>query len=137
MQRVNNYRVYRKDTKEWGEIIGYDKSDDGEWIHIKFYTSDGQAYYEKWYRVSDEDIVIMEYTGLKDKNGKEIYEGDILRDSLGWVFVVVWDDDDARFIGHHAKTRGETYICYVGREPKAEIIGSIYDNPELLQEVDK
>lgn len=77
---------------------------------------------------------VGQYAGLKDKNGKEIYEGDILRDSLGWICVVEWDNDNARFLGRHTKSRGDTYICYVGREPKSEIIGNIHDNPELLEQ---
>lgn len=78
---------------------------------------------------------VGQYTGLPDRYGKEIYKGDICRDSLGWVFVVEWDNDGSRFIGRHSKPRGDTYICYVGREPAVEVIGNIYDNPELLGEV--
>lgn len=61
-----------------------------------------------------------------------IYEGDICIDSLGWVFEVIWDNDNARFIGRHSKSRGDTYVCYIGRQPKVEIIGNIHDHPELL-----
>lgn len=78
------------------------------------------------------DFELMQYTGLKDRYGKEIYEGDICRDSLGWVFVVKWDAECARFIGTHSKPRGDTYICYIDRTPLVEIIGNICENPKLL-----
>jgi uncharacterized phage protein (TIGR01671 family) len=76
---------------------------------------------------------IMQYTGIKDKNGKEIYEGDIIRvDWFGWVAEVKWDGDNGRFIGF---TFGnERKIVYVDREPKVEVIGNIYENPELLKQ---
>jgi hypothetical protein len=77
---------------------------------------------------------IGQYTGLKDKNGVEIYEGDVLADLHGWAYEVQWDDENGRFLGYHNKPRGDTYVCYVGREPKSTIIGNIHDNPELLEE---
>lgn len=80
------------------------------------------------------ELILMQYTGLKDKNGMEIYEGDICRDSLGWIFEVFCDVNNGRFLGRHSKPRGEIYICYVDREPSVEIIGNIYENPELLKE---
>lgn len=89
---------------------------------------DGKGYHKL--RMSDFEL--LPYTGLKDKHGKEIYEGDICRDSLGWVFAVEWDED-GRFIGKHSKPRGDAYICYVGREPAVEVIGNRWDNPELLE----
>ena len=76
-------------------------------------------------------------TGLKDKRGKLIFEGDICRDSMDWAFKVIWDCGNVRFIGRHHKARGDTYICYVGREPAVEIIGNIYDNPDLLEKTER
>ena len=77
---------------------------------------------------------VGQYTGLDDKNGKDIFEGDILKDSLGWVCLVKWDDSNGRFLGYHKKPRGDTYVCYVGGKPAQEIIGNIHDNPELMWE---
>jgi uncharacterized phage protein (TIGR01671 family) len=75
---------------------------------------------------------VGEFTGLADKNGRKIYEGDIFKttDSNGRCLVVVeWDNENARFLGRDQRKR----IWYVGREPAAEIIGNIHDNPELLK----
>jgi len=86
------------------------------------------------------DIVLMQYTGLKDKNGTEIYEGDILLFNNShngmnrkWKCVV--------------KYRGGSFVCEYPVDgvynhfdswnvPKVtwEVIGNIYENPELLEE---
>lgn len=77
-------------------------------------------------------VEIMQYTGLKDKNGMEIYEGDILWDSGEYYSPVIWSED---YSGWFIQT-------YDGPEPLWEmakesvIAGNIYDNPELLKEGD-
>ena len=74
--------------------------------------------------LNENDIEIMQYTGLKDKNGKEIYEGDILRNGQR-VFDVHYCDSIAQF--EHG---GKSFVDIDAS--KTEIIGNIYENPELL-----
>lgn len=78
---------------------------------------------------------LMQYTGLKDKNDKEIYEGDIVAlDSLGG-FVVEYDNENARFMfngEHKDKDYGHCgFHLYAQKE--IEVIGNIYENADLLR----
>ena len=78
----------------------------------------------------ESDWQIMQYTGLKDKNGKEIYEGDIGRWPSGNNSIIEWDSDRGCFTANHTDGRGGRFgivTSYV------EIIGNIFENPELLK----
>jgi len=80
--------------------------------------------------------VLMQYTGLKDKNGVEIYEGDILSMLVedGYICQVTWNDKTAVFCckyKDHQKFNNSDHLY--GAE-LCEVIGNIYQNPELLEE---
>jgi hypothetical protein len=89
------------------------------------------AYYPWVYEVSDKDrYEIMQYTGLKDKNGKEIYEGDILYyESCDDKKEVMWGP----ILDHDTKMGYGDGWGLVSTDEDAEIIGNIYENPELLE----
>lgn len=78
-----------------------------------------------------EDIELMQYTGIKDKNGVEIYEGDIIICKYGpeIMMEVKWVDEGFRTLG---KYNGDNYVGYV--KNSAEVIGNIYENKNLLEE---
>jgi len=86
----------------------------------------------KWIADGERGVAIMQYTGLKDKNGKEIYEGDVLKwDSTGsgdenFIDVISWDNGKSAFMS------GEDFL-YFEELSEIEVIGNIYENPELIK----
>lgn len=88
----------------------------------------------------DKDTV-GQYTGLYDKHGKEIYEGDIVEYETFWegdweyeggIAVIYWDNEDTGFYGECQGYHYSLDIFNLTRNLSPKIIGNIYDNPELL-----
>lgn len=93
-----------------------------------------------------DDFPIMQYTGLKDVNGKEIFEGDIASFTVFDAFgsdkqfkgiikyqsgiYEVWENNDSEYFG----SNGSFILNHVWlQDDEFEIIGNIYENPELLE----
>jgi uncharacterized phage protein (TIGR01671 family) len=128
--------------------------DNGEWVygyyvfecrnnnHLIFTNKIGA--YNPGFEPKKEDYILEsyeiipetvgQYTGLKDKNGVKIYEGDIL-ESLAGVFVVEWIDDITRFCICWCVNKKLYDKIPLTKElaEMAEVIGNIHDNPELLE----
>lgn len=82
----------------------------------------------------DENIILMQSTGLTDKDGKEIFEGDILHHQIQteYTFIVKYDKDNARWYGDGLS---RTYRIDIMKDflQYYKVIGNIYENPELLE----
>lgn len=76
------------------------------------------------------DYELMQWSGLRDKNGEEIYEGDKLKDHSGNIWIVLWHDDHACF---GVRSENNNVQSEIIDNQNMEVIGDIYSNPELLQ----
>lgn len=129
--RELKFRAWAKGYEKWCHRIEY--IDDGLWLG---YVDDGIG------ELSTTDIIVEQYTGEKDKNGKEIYEGDIVKTESpneGMNFEAgAIDYHQAMFLVCNAPkfsdpelTHSETLGYYCDTE--LEVIGNIHENPELLE----
>ncbi len=91
-----------------------------------------------WDIMGTYDYHLMQYTGLKDKNGKEIYEGDILLNTTikPQKLEVYFDEKSIGTMGGSFDVRklpNDKEMTWRWEIDKIEIIGNIYENPELLK----
>jgi uncharacterized phage protein (TIGR01671 family) len=114
----NGHMIYKTESEEVGLIDMF--TGDAVWVELGT-ESDNDASY----KFRKRKFVLMQFTGLKDKNHDDIYEGDIVRHSFGDKF-------------HFGKVVIEpTRGVVIGGHPIAfdvEVIGNIYENPERLKE---
>ena len=125
--RESKFRAWHKEKKIMGEVLGIDI------LHKEiFFSNEDVDCYE---HTDFKDIELMEYTGLKDKNEKEIYEGDIvkLRANHG-IGVIKYSDEWGAFVVEYIKPRPLVVLGMNYYKEDIEILGNIYENSELLGE---
>ena len=122
------YRAWHKTWEEMGKVKRIRFDDDGNATTVLFM---GKVFGEN---AKIDELELMQSTGLKDKNGKEIFEGDIV-DYKGRKAVVKWHGSYASFIYRFVDELKERvsewhplFLAYY----HFEVIGNIYENKELL-----
>ena len=116
------FKAKRKDNGKWVE---------GDAIHEPIGMSIRHEKNGMSVRVPVDPDTLCQYTGLTDKNGKRIWENDIIElPGEDGYFVCEWQEDTARFVlnGEGLTVDFDNYWSY-----EVEVIGNIFDNPDLLE----
>ena len=100
------------------------------WCNQMFYSRE-EGTLGNWFseiQIEQDDVEVLEYTGLKDKNGVEIYEGDVMR----WHNSLVPRGADPTALS--TVRWSNRYAMFDGIRRTGEVIGNIYKNPELVKD---
>ncbi|GAB6045099.1 YopX family protein [Caminibacter profundus] len=124
--REIKFKGYSRELNRWiiGDFVTRRECEDYESVYINSY--------ELGENIEVVSESIGQYTGLKDKNGKEIYEDDIVEIDTGAIGKVVFDEECAYFC-----IIAKTGIFLFEDIPLEviKVIGNIYENPELLEQI--
>jgi len=129
--REHKYQAWHKKQKRMCQVIG-----------INFYLGDvnigdpeQKGFNETWYA---SDIELREYTGLKDRNGKEVYEGDIVRHETQpfqpiMIGEICWEEASFYFRPFD-KSKGSKWVIYKPANEHLEVIGNVYETPWIIKQ---
>ena len=127
--RTIKVRAWDKENKKFGYFTLTDNL--LSWPSNSFITSDeiiDKDGFESARRFENIEG-FQEFTSLKDKNGKEIYEGDVVKDKYGSIITIEWNNDEAMWSCRELPFgNAKDYFQH------SEIIGNIHENPELLKD---
>ena len=130
---IPRYRAWHKTWEEMCKVkrIRFNDEENITTVFVVGKTSGSNAYLK--------DVKLMQSTGLKDNKGKEIFEGDILACETDDEVInvnVFWDEEHALFMFESKKYNERELLAELVEDNTYpfEIIGNIYENPELLED---
>lgn len=131
MQDRFKFRVWHKKRKKMYDVLHFHTQtwhNGGEWVTAKGFNIITQQ--DIHIQVEPKDGVIMQCSGLKDKNGKLIYEGDIVKQNQT-IYSVNWCEGSYCFLNNKNLVN---YTVESVTPARQVVIGNIYENPELLKD---
>ncbi len=137
-QRIIKFRAWNpKENKMWHSDFCIEHNGSVIWWQF----TEG---YNDYSRAVDDEVELMQFTGLKDKNGKEIYEGDIIKVEdafetgiFSYFKIEFFECGFAYDLISNENRTGRDNFEFLNKEnfnEDSEVIGNIYENPELLNQ---
>lgn len=128
MNREILFKAKRKDSGEW--MYGYYRRIPCMRLYEHYIMPQNPKNRLEQYEIDPDTL--CQYTGLTDKNGKKIWENDIVRNKKGDIGVAQWFEEHAAFM---IWNKTKNCVCYLAENDfsKIEVVGNIFDNPELLE----
>lgn len=119
---------YVRATNHWHKFGVHD-----DWLITRSFANGG--YFNVAQRYAVDPSTVGQFTGLFDKNGSRVFEGDVVRvfyDFNKYIYVVVWDQEEFDFKATNGEENYAGHYVYFGCCEQIEVVGNIHDNPELI-----